>query len=348
MIACVLFNAITSLALFFLNGQLGRLQYGIAKPLFEYGSFTFETASDQKFSGNFFQKTFNPAIFMALIAALTQRLLPILAQCLPPALGQRLLSAGFLESLWLFVPMFWGIRLLYMIGRNSFIFLNRKYEALAFALSLALGEGVFFLIIMPLVRDGASVWIPATELRDALWFAILAYIFKTAWDILKQFFDEDNLYSDGYKHKVVDKQYKKFSKKYGADISKAAGAFQDRLSPTDLEQMIRLVYAIMIFEDFNRSWAIRFLERLYKAIFRRHLPMSLGIMQVQTRELISDRQSIKMAIERISRPFLNGDSCPVDTAISQYNCGIEYWCEIVSIYDILEYMIPSDQNGPVG
>ena len=38
----VIFNMIAAGGLFFLNGILGKVQYGLSGKLFEYGKFTFE------------------------------------------------------------------------------------------------------------------------------------------------------------------------------------------------------------------------------------------------------------------------------------------------------------------
>lgn len=50
------YNVLLALALFLLNGQLGKLQHGISEPLFEYGKLSFMPTSEQSFAGNFFQK----------------------------------------------------------------------------------------------------------------------------------------------------------------------------------------------------------------------------------------------------------------------------------------------------
>lgn len=94
------------------------------------------------------------------------------------AVMQTYLPAEFIRSLWLLVPLFWIIRLGYMAVKNVILFLNWPYELTAAGLSLVLGEGILWGIIVPLMEDNEGIWIPATALRDALWFAILAYLQK--------------------------------------------------------------------------------------------------------------------------------------------------------------------------
>lgn len=100
------YNVLLALVLFLLNGQLGKLQHGISEPLFEYGKFSFMPTSEQSFAGNFFQKIVNPAVFLAVAAALTQ----------------HYLTSDYVESLWLLIPAFWLCRLIYIIVQNFLFF----------------------------------------------------------------------------------------------------------------------------------------------------------------------------------------------------------------------------------
>lgn len=329
----VIYNALLALVLFFLNGQLGKLQYGISEPLFRYGKFTFGPVDGQSFSGNFFQKIVNPAVYLAIIAAITQRFLP----------------AEFLDSLWLLIPIFWLYRLVFMILRNVFPFLNLKYEAAALLLSLTLGEGTLFGIILPLARQNEQILIPVTALRDALWYAVLAYLLKTAWDIMRNLFEGESLYPDQCRENIVMRRYDKFSRKYGEFILTSVSACSEAPLSTALrEQVLRLIYAVMIYEDYNRPVLIRLGERILKATFFRRRTMSLGIMQTQTSRLISDRDSIALAIPRLLVPFLQDQIDPVSSAISDYNPDDEYFTEVSAIYNILGAHVPFDCEAPAG
>ena len=66
-------NLLLALGLFCLNALLGAIQYRHRGDLFAYGKFSFDPKPEQQFSGNFFQKTVNPAIYTALLCALFQR-----------------------------------------------------------------------------------------------------------------------------------------------------------------------------------------------------------------------------------------------------------------------------------
>lgn len=317
----IIFNMVAAAGLFFLNGKLGKLQYGLSGTLFKYGKFTFEGAADQSnFSGNFFQKIVNPAVYLAVVAAIVQHFLPV----------------GFIESMWLLIPIFWIYRLLFMVVKNVFVFLNLKYEAIALVLSLLLGEAVFFMIIKPLLARNESIWIQATALRDALWFAILAYLAKVTWEIMKQSFSNDNLYPDSKRRELIWKRYDKFNRKYGDFIAgQISRRFIDRLNMDEQNRLASLLYAIMIYEDYNRPFLIRLAEHVLKATIFRRRAMTLGIMQFTAFHTITDEESISYAIDFISQPFLRNEPEPESAAIKLYNDDSDYRTEVRAIYDTL-------------
>ena len=328
---CVLFNLAAAVALFLLNGWLGKLQFGIDELSFEYGSISFFDTDSQSFSGNFFQKIVNPTVFLAAVASVMQ------------GIGLQ----DMIGSLWLMIPMFWGIRLMYMILKNRLRILNLKWEALACLLSLGLGEGVFFGLIQELIRQGEAIWISSAALRDAIWFAILAYVARTAWSVMKKIYAGKHLYPQETLEAYVLKRYDAFSGKYGAYITQqVAERYGEKLSRDAQERFIRTIYAIMIYEDYNRPFLTRVLERIAKVTVFRSCEMTLGIMQAKTTKLITDCQSIGIAMEELSRPFLSGEPDPEMRAAEAYNFGENYAREVRGIYDMLDRRLPSDRDAP--
>ena len=65
-----------------------------------------------------------------------------------------------------------------------------------------------------------------------------------------------------------------------------------------------MVYAIMIYENFNRPKFVRWIEYVHFLVNTK--PHTLGIMQVTTSKWINDRQSIILAIEKILTSFFMG------------------------------------------
>lgn len=315
----ILLNIFLASILFVANGLLGRLQYGYRGRLFEYGRFTFDAEENGNFAGNFFLKIVNPAIYVAVLCAAFQ----------------KLQYEDLCISLWLIIPAYWILRLVYIVTKNYFLVINWKYEIFAAGASMLLGEGVFFLVLMPLIRAKEEVFISVTELRDAVWFAIIAYIAKVVWDIGKATFTAESIYPDDMRQNLVHKKYDALESRYGSYIAELL----DERYPVELQAIkgsfVCLVYAIMIFEDYNRPPVYRFAEQVIK-YFRPHKEMTLGIMQVGTVVGITDRESIRLGVEKLLASYVQyANNCPIDHAISNYNGGSTYIVEVLAIYNEL-------------
>mgnify|MGYP004545034295 CR=1 FL=1 len=316
----VILNVFLSLILFFLNGLLGRLQYNNSGNLFEYGRFSFSINGSENFSGNFFLKVFIPTIYTSILCAVFQ------------VIGHEEIC----HSLWLIAPIFWGIRILFIFVRDFFEIINWQYEFYAAIASLLLCEGTLFFIIYPLIDSGISVFIPLDEIRNAVWFAILAYIVKILWNISKTHLDGQALYPVEKQQAVIYSRYDKFSKKYGDYIR----ILVDESYPDSLPNkgnFICLIYAIMILEDYNRPKVCRIVEYILKFLLAR-TEMTLGIMQVKTKSIIFDLESIHLAVSKLLAVYTqNFYDNPIEHAIRDYNGSSQYLSDAVSIYNELLY-----------
>ena len=155
------------------------------------------------------------------------------------------------------------------------------------------------------------------EFRNAVWFAILAYLGKTLWDIGKSFFTADRLYPPHRRQNSIAKKYDKFVRKYGGDITKQVNALYPE-AEGHKEHFLCLFYAVMIYEDYNRPCFFRLLEQALKRICPAR-EMSLGIMQVKTRIPITDRESISLAVAKLLTAYLAPSQGPsVFSALADY------------------------------
>lgn len=318
----VCFNGALAAGLFFLNGLLGRVQYGY-RNLFEYERFSFGELPDGSFSGNFFLKIVNPAIYTALICAVLQRFLGL---------------AGLCGSLWMIVPLYWLLRLAYIALKNYFLYINWRYELLAMGVSLLLGEGVFFLVLRPLLRAGETVFIPLEDLRNAVWFAIIAYVTKVVWEVVKSAFEAGAIFPPERRARIIMKKYRRFSGKYQTELLRLTEDLPDR------REFLCLVYAVMIYEDYNRPPVWRLAERLAKRLLPRR-EMTLGIMQVRTGRDITELESVRLGTEKLLEAYL--DSGCIEDAVRAYNRSGEYLREVEAIFYVLAEQ-PEDVTGAVG
>ena len=314
----LLINFFLALVLYFGNGWLGKIKIN-AKGLFGYDSFGFNKVDTANFADHFFQKIVHPAIVVAIAAAILQY--------------NEMASTA--RDLWLVVPFYWFLRIIHIFVWNIAAFTNWKYEILSMIISLLLGEGTLFCILRPLIDSNQSVFIDAAEIRDAFWIAALSYTAKFIWDISRFSLSGRSVFPSEKRAQTISKRYYAFKWEYGAEIDVVLRDNYYFVSDLSKNQFLCLLYSIMIYEDHCRPKIIRWLEYLIKA-FRRNSVMSLGIMQVQTRQIISNRTSIKMAIEKLYNVFSNAtDAHGVMEAIWDYNCGEHYSAEVSTIYTIL-------------
>ena len=92
----------------------------------------------------------------------------------------------------------------------------------------------------------------------------------------------------------------------------------------------------MIYEDYCRPPMVRELEYFIRFL-RLKREMSLGIMQYKTTEIITNNQSIELAIGKLFSYYTkeNNISCGISSAIEAYNNGSDYLFEVHAIYSHL-------------
>lgn len=122
------------------------------------------------------------------------------------------------------------------------------------------------------------------------------------------------------------KKYKCFKQKY------------DYIITTDNVNIRYLVYAIMIFENYNRPWIVRKFEYIKLFLFRN---ATLGIMQVNSKKYISDEESIKKGVVIIENshkklPKNIKKDKKIEKILYEYNCSNKYVNEVKYIYEILQ------------
>lgn len=327
----VMLNFVLAIVLFVLNGILGRIQYMLRGNLFEYGEFCFSNSQFENYSGNFFLKIINPTIFVSICCAVSQNV------------GNQALC----RSTWMIPLFYWSIRIVFVIVKQCYDIINWKVEFIAFVVSMAFAMGVLVWIVFPLLDSGESVFISPTALRDALWYAIVAYVVLTIWKIGKLSLVGDRLFPSTKIEQIVLRRYDILQSRFGDVVQKNV----DKYYPKDTDgkgEFICLVYAVMIYEDYNRPFVARMMELLKKRLqelFGKYKMMTLGIMQVQTYSIISDEISIEFAIKKLLASYLNNVyKDRVGHAIDDYNCSERYRLEVTGIYDVLCRLVSYDST----
>lgn len=316
-------NLLFTIIFFITNSIIGKFQSG--HKLFQYGRFSFNLDEGDSFVDNFVLKIINPTVYMAILCAVFQYL-----GCI-----------DIFNSLWMIIPIYWLLRIIYMFVKNILIYTNIKYEFLAFLMSALLGEGAFWLVLKPLMDKQESVFISREELRDAVWYAIIAYSLKIIWDVYKTYLNADNIYPLNLRVRAVEKKLNRFSDKYGQSIENALN--EKNFAGKSRNEVISLIYAIMIYEDYNRPFAFRIVEYIVKFIcFKKE--MTLGVMQVKTKKLISSKTSVRLGVEKIINAYLMPHDDKISNTIWDYNYYCEHYSEVRAIYEMVYDQIMEERT----
>ena len=126
--------------------------------------------------------------------------------------------------------------------------------------------------------------------------------------------------------------------------SKLQTKYNDLLVEKCDDELVRnTVYAIMIYENYNRPPVARLFENLCMRIYKKEL--TLGIMQVKTSKLISNEESIILAIDIIKKNIMDVLDCydadhlaswHISEVASKYNPGDpNYGYQVAEIYRVL-------------
>ena len=225
---------------------------------------------------------------------------------------------------------------MFYLIKNLLVFVNWKYEIYAFILSILLSEGTLYLLIRPLIESNQSVFLDAAEFRNAFWYALIAYLAKLFWDISKHHFEGETVFPNSKRGKIIATRYQNYIRRFGSHIDKALTTRCSFNCIADEENFKCLLYAIMFYEDYCRPPMVRWLEYLLRVLHLKR-EMSLGIMQYTTTDIISDNQSIDLAIDKLFSYYSkeNNRSAAVSSAIGAYNRGSDYLFEVYAIYNHL-------------
>lgn len=182
-----------------------------------------------------------------------------------------------------------------------------------------------------LIKVKANILPDFTTVANELWIIILIFIFQVANNL--RFSQEA---TQKRKDNYLKSRYHYFKRFYGKLIKDL----------TKNEILESIVYAIIIYEDFNRPKIARQVENLKFKLTKN--PHTLGVMQVRSDKLISDLESVKLGTEKIVNAYKKYLENPTeigedyfdldakDFIISDYNTGTSYNGEVSALADIIK------------
>lgn len=260
-----------AISLFLIQNYIGSRSYSKG-----YIKFSLLDEKDETVSTNFVIKVFGPIIFIILSASLFQYF-----------------------NLNRFVPNVINVVYYYIFIRIFFIVIYERVLIINWFRTLIHFSAIVLVsnIINDKLIKSVSVLLPDfSTIKNELWLLVIIFLYQVGNGTVEKFSDNNlSEQTKAYlpelkkrKRKYILKKYKDFNKEYEKiikQISKEDNAF-------DL-----LVISILIFENFNRPFILRYIERIYCFLFRKTITQ--GIMQISSNKVISDTESVKIGTDNL-------------------------------------------------
>ena len=304
-----LFHITLAIALFFLLNWIGR--HSLTLGYVELSAFE---ENDDAPAFNFAIRFAGPLVFMVLVSTVMF------------ATG----NDEFTRDLYL-VPAY------YFIFRFGFNLLWGRASLMNWTRELTIACACIvsgYLLYVNLISVKQRLIPDVNNIANQLWLIIVVFVYSVLNRVEISSVGADRR-RNAYRKAVLVK----YESQFGGIVS---GITKD-------EHLRRLIFAIMIYEDFNRPKPVRALERLF---FRLGKSRTLGIMQVSTESLITDEESVRIGgariLEAYERAYFAGlnqkDDGNMETityaaryqAIVSYNRDETYVSEVLNIFNALE------------
>jgi len=127
----------------------------------------------------------------------------------------------------------------------------------------------------------------AEEIRPGLWFLIIIFIYLVIKDNIKIDITKDTNTFIEKKEEYVVVSYAKLKNMYSDSII------------TSTKELIPVVYAIMVYENYKRPKVLRNLDNIKYRFSKKQIKM--GIMQIASKKIIDDYQSIELAVKKLEK-----------------------------------------------
>lgn len=230
----------------------------------------------------------------------------------------------YVKNIWLIVVYYFLFRTLYNIVFARSQLINWPYQGILWMTSIPFS----YFLYVNIIQTKARLLPDLATIANELWIIFGLFVYA-----LFNRVKGSSPATRNRKEKYIKGKYQQYSHKYGEHI-------HDKLQNENLET---LVYAIMIYENFNRPKIFRMAEHLVFPVFSK----TLGIMQITTDKRINDKESVILAIDKLNSDYViarkkigetrMGNDCLIKReTIAIYNRDDRYVEEVMRINIMLE------------
>jgi hypothetical protein len=259
-----------------------------------------------------------------------------LFRILAPVVFIIIAAAGF-HALGLsdFVSGIYWVVIYQQLIRWGYVFLMNRWRLARWGAQIAIAAATVGLAVLAyhvLIKDPRRLLPEPTNLANEVWLIILAFLYKIS--------DNAIIATEGNKRRketYLRARFLSLRQRFGKVID--ASVSDPLLRP--------LIYAVLIYETFNRPSLVQILERLLPSLG----PRSYGPMQVQAARRLSDEESVRLGAQKLMHQFESAVG-PVKTdesnygdvwnrrqateaALAAYNVRSDYASEVMAIHEFL-------------
>jgi hypothetical protein len=304
-----LLHATLAILLFFVTNWIGK--HSVTLGYIEMSVFS---KADEAPAFNFILRVLTPVVYLVIVAAIAY-------------------AAGFdaiTHAMYLVVIYYFAFRLAFNLLTGRARLLNWRLQAVYVLTSCSSA----WLAHKYLISGKANLLPDVSSMANHVWVVIIGFLYLLFNGIRGDRSAAERRHLGYLRHR-----YDLYKRKYSDLVTANA---PDENTET-------LIYAVMIYEGFNRPKAYRLLER---ALFHLGLAKTLGIMQVKTSVSISDRQSIELGARILSHAYQSALATQIPSRASDYeqrwkeararrqaviiyNPSASYADEIQKLYDMI-------------
>lgn len=292
--------------LFFIINWIGKHSYSIG-----YMEISIFVKTEEAPALNFLIRVLTPIVYITIVSALLY----------------YLNFDKFVQNIYLVNIYYIIFRLLFNLITNRGLLLNWPRQFLYWMAIIVIS----FFTYDKIIKYKMNILPDFTTLSNELWIIILIFIFHITNNIRLS-----HEASEKRKDNYLKNRYNFFYNKYG-DLIK---------SLTNNEILESIVYAVLIYEDFNRPKIARYIEEIRFRITKK--PHTLGVMQVKSDKLISDTESVKLGTLKLITTYKQILESALQTneqlyeydvrqsIITDYNFDYNYYSEVDDLSEIIK------------
>jgi hypothetical protein len=301
-ITLIITHWIFAVLLFFIVNWIGKHSYSLG-----YMEVTLFVKNEDAPASNFFIRVVTPIVYLIIVSSFLYLI----------KADKLVYNIFFVNIYYLFFRLFFSL----LTGRGRLI---NWYKQTLYWVAITI---ISYVVYIKIISVKANILPDFSSLANELWIIILVFIFHVFNNV-----QISQARTIERKNDYISHEYIYFKQLYG-DLIK---------SKSKHETLEAIVYAILIYENFNRPAIIRVIENWSFKITKK--PHTLGVMQVLSDKLISDRESVELGTQKIHEAFLRfkknykshpdsyyGEWSAYDEIISDYNGGEGYRTEVSNL-----------------